>query len=360
MKKKGSILFVSIILLLVVVIGVIAIFVYKSPLGPALQLEAIDSNPRPVFTSTSINNLGVNTSVAPTTDLMVEIPTLLPTNVPTALPIPSTNTCGLAGRMSMLVIGQATVENGNHVGAGAIRLMVIDFDHSTVSVLSLPSDLWVDAKALKDPNIPFTTLDLIYYDIYTKNSTQAEDVSHIKSTEILAQSIFDNFGFLPDHYLTILQKPFIRMVDLLGGIDLNLATEIVPSVPSFGIYPAGLQHLDGQQTLNFTRLHPKSFQGDDTWGEFERQNLVLKALLKTALQPENWTKAPSLIEQARKTALTDLSVEQIYALKCMMEQAGNQVKMLQVEERMITTDVQGHWQPDSRAIKAQISQMYGP
>ena len=77
----------SIILLLVVVVGVIAIFVYKSPLGPALQLEAINSNPQPVFTSTSINNLVVNTSITPTTALLVEIPTLLPTNVPIALPI---------------------------------------------------------------------------------------------------------------------------------------------------------------------------------------------------------------------------------------------------------------------------------
>ena len=260
----------------------------------------------------------------------------------------------------MLVIGQASVENENNLGVGAIWLATIDFDHSTVSILSLPSKLWIDAKALSDPMIPSTTLDLVYFYTLIKNSSLTEDVSHIRSTEILAQSIFDNFGFVPDHYLTVLQKPFIQLVDNLGGIDLNLAAEFVPSSPDYGLYPAGLQHLDGQRTLDFTRHYPKGFDGDDTWDKFRRQNLVMKALVRTALKPENWVKAPSLIQQARKTVLTDLSIEQINAIKCMVEQEGDTTKLLQVEKRMVTIDPQGHWLPDIEAIKGLISLMDTP
>ena len=90
------------------------------------------------------------------------------------------------------------------------------------------------------------------------------------------------------------------------------------------------------------------------WGRFDRQNIVLQGLLAAIRKPENWGKVPDLVKEARKTILTDLSVDQAMDLKCIIEEVGSDADLLEVEQNMVTVDAQGHWNPDFEAIRALI------
>jgi LCP family protein required for cell wall assembly len=258
--------------------------------------------------------------------------------------------------MSILVIGQGKVEDQNVYRTGSIRLVVVDFDQPKVSILAMPAELYVDAKVLKDTTIPFDKLDFIYHETFLNAGNVPEDVAHVKGTQATAQAIVDNFGFVPDHYVTVLQEPFVELVDTLGGIKVVLPTALPSKDPDYD-FPKGEQTLSGTQTLNLTRYDPDG-QPNDVWGRFEHQDIVLQGLLAAIKEPANWTKAPDLLKLARKMILTDLSVDQLNDLKCMVEQAGSQATQLEVSEDMVTVDSEGHWNPNFQAVKDRIQQMY--
>ncbi len=326
MKKFGSIAFISLVVLLLTG-AMFVLSLMKHPMGVSLALDD------PPDQSPAEN-----------------------ARQPATPAFQSEKTCGNTGTMSIIVVGQGLVENSRFYRSGALRLVVVNFNRPGVSILSMPSELWVDAKALKDPATPFEMLDLIYHKAFLNSGKAPEDVAHVKGTQALAQAVVDNFAFVPDHYVTILQQPFIELVDILGGIDVDLPEAIDTGRDDFD-FPAGPQHLDGTRALNLARVDAPA--GYNAWARFERQDILLQGLLEAAMRPENWANAPELVKQARKAVLTDLSVDQAMDLKCMLAEVGSQRVMLQVEEDMVTIDDQGHWNPDFQAIQALIQGMYG-
>ncbi len=326
MKKIGSILFMSIVVLLLAG-AMFVLSLMKRPLGPSLALDVPPTKP----------------SVAKAVQ-------------PAAGQPQSQKTCGNKGQMSILVIGQGKVEDQNVYRTGSIRLVVVDFDQPKVSILAMPAELYVDAKVLKDPAIPNDKLDFIYHETFMKAGNVPEDVAHVKGTQATAQAIIDNFGFVPDHYVTVLQEPFVELVDTLGGIDVDLPTALPSKDPDYD-FLAGEQTLSGMRTLNLTRYDPDD-QPNDVWGRFEHQDIVLRGLLDAIKKPDNWTKAPELLKLARKMILTDMSVDQLNDLKCMVEQVGSEAVHLDVSEDMIDPDDKGNWVPKYEEIKGLIQQMY--
>lgn len=310
----------------------------QKPLGPALALEGQD---------------GEMIQAQPASIRLPVIPGL-----PQAQ---SGKTCGGSGQLALFSLGQASPIEAGLFGADALRLIVVDYDSPGVSILAVPVWLWVDASVLKDPQAPFTSLNLVYQKAYeAAGPGNPPEVRTQKATQALAQAVLDNFGFVPDRYLAVLEEPFVEMVDMLGGIELDLPAAVDGTSEGYGIYPAGPQHLNGLQTLNFTRmLLPGGITTPDIWGRFARQNLVLHAMLEESLKPENWTKLPDLAKESRKAVVTDLSVNQVTSLACMLEVVGDQATLLEVAPEMVSYDDLGHMIPDMEAIQALVAQLTG-
>jgi anionic cell wall polymer biosynthesis LytR-Cps2A-Psr (LCP) family protein len=178
------------------------------------------------------------------------------------------------------------------------------------------------------------------------------------ATQAVAQTIVDNFGFVPDHYITVDERAFIESVDTLGGIEINLPEAVDGASEEYGIYPAGQQILDGMRTLNFARLfHPDGVEDLDTWGNMARQKMVVQAILAEALKPQNFTKIPALADGLMRGVVTDLSLKQTLDLVCMVEKVGQNTQTLGVSEEMVTLDDSGRMIPDLEAIKQLIGPM---
>lgn len=299
---------------------------------------------------------------------LVETDTTEPTEIPVSQAEESDTTsssqndriCNASGIMRILEIGIASPFDIGHYGADAIRLVVVDFDQGIVNTLAIPADLWVDTPAeLIEDLGDLAPLNMIYYTAYENASGNADQVKTQKATEVLAQTLLDVFGFAPDHYITINGDAFIQMVDDLGGIEITLATAIDATGEHFGTFPAGQQIINGEKTLDFVRILSPNGIGPDTFGRLERQNMVIRALLDAILSPSNWDAAPELFKDARKLAVTDLSVNQVSQLVCMIDQAGNEAEILIVDDSMVTTDDQNRMIPDIEAIRDLIGELEG-
>jgi LCP family protein required for cell wall assembly len=268
--------------------------------------------------------------------------------------------CGNSGQMPLILLGVNKPEILSHLGADALRLMVVDFDNMAARSLALPADLWVETpEDLVEDLGPMATLNRIYYTA-RENASGNPKVTARKATQVVTQVIVDTFGFVPDKYVHLEGEPFIDLVNELGGIDIFLQNGVDGTSENYGVFPAGDNHLDGQRALDFVRLlHPKGGPSPDYFGRFQRQNLAIWAIFDALTQPSNWDNLPDLLKDARQMVTTDLSVDQARDLSCMIDEVGPDAELLVVEEEMVSYDAEGHMLPDVEAIKKLVELLYG-
>ncbi|MGH2627970.1 MAG: LCP family protein [Anaerolineales bacterium] len=102
-----------------------------------------------------------------------------------------------------------------------------------VGMLSIPRDLWVEIPGYGTNRI-------------NAAHAQAEAAQPGSGPEAAVETVRTNFGVDVDGYVQLEFGGFIRFVDALGGVDVELSS------PMAG-YAAGHHHLDGAQALAFAR-----------------------------------------------------------------------------------------------------------
>lgn len=272
---------------------------------------------------------------------------------PTSVPAPTekASACKQTGTMGLLVLGVDAPYTDEPKGADAIRLVKLDFESSEVTVVALPRDLWVSTAALTYLDISANRLGLTYY--YAKENPPADADEVVYGTTILAQTIYDNFGFVPDHYLTVKIGSFDDIVDAMGGINVTVAKEF-KSVNY--LFPAGLHQLNGEQALEYS----SNMLIDTEWDRFDRQELVLKAIYDKVTRPQILLSLPELISEFSKTVTTDLSVLELTDLSCLFDEVGMEdIQYVEVDQTMVTKQADSDiLQPNYAQIAAMLSDIF--
>jgi polyisoprenyl-teichoic acid--peptidoglycan teichoic acid transferase len=128
-------------------------------------------------------------------------------------------------------------------------------------------------------------------------------------------------GFLlgvPIHYYAALDlRGFVRMVDLVGGVDVEVQRTI--DDPGYGGWtnghpigfylPAGRHHLDGQSALAYVRSRKGA--GDNDFTRSRRQQQLLVALGKKLADPAMFPKLPDLVWAAGDTIRTNFPPDRL-------------------------------------------------
>lgn len=289
-----------------------------APLGPGLELPSPTAPPASTATS----------------GLVAEGPTqtVAPSLTPTAEPL-----CGGPPSMILLGVGADNREDNYLYGlADAIRVARVDFTVPSISVLSLPRDLWVEIPDISDHyGITHGKLNQSY--LYGNPGMGYYDGPGA-GPGLLARTLDANFGLRPDHYGAINMRTFVRLVDAVGGIDLYLdapvdGRPVDNKTEDMGYFRAGHHLMDGATALRFSRIRKvdSGFRRDD------RQTQVLCALKEKLLSPSSLTRIPELIAAFQDSVLTDLSPAQIAQLACLAPQVRPEnLRFASVPEAMLT------------------------
>jgi anionic cell wall polymer biosynthesis LytR-Cps2A-Psr (LCP) family protein len=136
-----------------------------------------------------------------------------------------------------------------------------------------------------------------------------------------------------DAVLIVDLEGVIRVVDAMGGIDINVPEAVYDSHypdPAKGSIElsikAGQQHFDGRTALAYAR----SRHQDSDYGRMERQQVLLLAM-RQQLGPATILSAPGLFGAAKGTAWTDLPRESLPALvELFARTADAKVKQLRI------------------------------
>lgn len=184
----------------------------------------------------------------------------------------------------------------------ADTMIVVAFNPATeqLSMVSLPRDTWVQ--------IPGHGYDKVNH---------AYAFGGEKLALHTAQSLI---GIPIDHYVTLSFQGFQRIVDEIGGIDVDAEkrlyyedpydTSMGPDGLVIDIQP-GLQRMSGDTALKYSRFRMDD-EGD--LGRIRRQQQVTRSLMKTASKPVILARIPQLIPALASAVETDLSIGEMLRL----------------------------------------------
>ena len=132
---------------------------------------------------------------------------------------------------------------------------------------------------------------------------------------LLKQTLAENFGVAVDRTATVQFSLLSDLVDQLGGIDAEISSKELPELNRLlpagesKVPQAGVQRLNGQQALGYTRIR----KIDSDFQRTERQQKVISAMLRRASEMGYW----DLLGLAVKTLSsieTDLTLGDITSL----------------------------------------------
>ena len=206
------------IILVGLILAGLGFYLLNRPLAPGLKLTPA----KPVTVSTEATT--IESAAVEVGQAITEILSTVPVNIPTATDAPLTQAtpppslesvrsiCG-SGAMTMMMLGEGSPHASERRGTDAIRLMRIDFDHREVTILTIPEDLWVKTSIFT--GFDHNTLTRAYYEVRYGMCGSDRDAI-VMASEVVAQALLDNFGFVPNHYMTINEPVFVSLVNKIG------------------------------------------------------------------------------------------------------------------------------------------------
>ncbi|NMC35531.1 LCP family protein [Candidatus Beckwithbacteria bacterium] len=206
---------------------------------------------------------------------------------------------------NILILGKG---NASHEAADltdTIIFLSLDLVNNEVLMLSIPRDIWITSLAAK--------INTAYY--------YGEQKEKGGGFPLVEDAVYEIVG-QPIHYVAMVDfDGFVKLIDLLGGVDVTVdqsfTDEFYPipgkeddecnGDPEFRCryevlhFEKGLQHMDGQTALKFSRSrHAEGDEGTD-FARSARQQKVLKAI-KEKLSSSQVYLNPSKLLELKKLA----------------------------------------------------------
>lgn len=181
----------------------------------------------------------------------------------------------------------------------------------------------------------------------------------------LTQSTVEDLLDTPvDHYICINTRSFPRIIDAIGGVDIDVEKRMyykdewddaVPGGLIIDLYP-GMQHMDGVTAMSYVRYRDE--EGDI--GRIARQQKFMKAVMDKITSPSIIVKLPSAISEVISSVDTDLSVRQLLEFAGALKEAqANGLHTEMVEGRPLYIDEISYWIPDIKRTRTSLAKMLG-
>lgn len=195
-------------------------------------------------------------------------------------------------QVNILILGsdQRPYEGGFRTDV--ILLVTINLDLQTINMTSFPRDLYVMLPGFYNDRI---------------------NTAQFRGGFTLMQDTFEyNFGVRPDYYSMINFYGFQKLIDSLGGIDVEVAHTLTDQRTGLGYYTVnpGTVLMDGDTALWYVRSRYSTNDFDRT----VRQQEVVTALIKRLVSFDLVTKFPRLYKQFQDTIETNLTLNEITPL----------------------------------------------
>jgi len=127
----------------------------------------------------------------------------------------------------------------------------------------------------------------------------------------LKREIKTIIGFVPDYYIVINLQAFVKIIDAVGGVEIDVPFYMKYHDPYQNLnieINKGRQVLSGRQALQFARfrLADEGYRGVTDYERMGNQQAVIQSFFERLLRPANLAKLPDFIQIFSDNVFTDL------------------------------------------------------
>ena len=177
----------------------------------------------------------------------------------------------------------------------------VDAPNKKVTLISLLRDTWIDTSQWSEE--VWSLVDPKYLP-YIGAEIKLNSANKYGGPALLVACVTQLTGLPITHYAEINMDGFISLVDAVGGIEVNIPTDLYD--PQLGVtFTAGWQTLDGDRALDLCRIRYAYEQGNTAYGHggdvyrAANQRMVISALLKKILASDMSTLIASVTELSK-------------------------------------------------------------
>ncbi|MGI6161907.1 MAG: LCP family protein [Christensenellales bacterium] len=278
--KKRRVVIVALTGFIVIALAIVGVFASRI-LNPKAVFN--DATPTPATPTPA----PTNTAVAE------ETPTPTPTIDPAILDF-------LKDRVNILVLGidssTERVAGGNAVfRSDTIILVSCDFEKNQVHMFSIPRDTYCKIYNRKERNKINAAFAL-------GGGAEKEGFTYAMNTV----STFT--GGIPIQYYVGFNMNVVKdVVNAMGGVDYDVDVDVYMNGRTL---KKGMQHLDGQGVLDYSRMR----KGSSDIARVDRQQRILFAIFDQMKTTKQLGNIPNIYNAVEENIYTNLSAEQILAL----------------------------------------------
>ena len=197
--------------------------------------------------------------------------------------------------LNIMLIGQDRRENQKRQRSDAMILCTLNLEKKTLVLTSFLRDTYVVIPDWNGKQYGKNRLNVNYA---------------IGGMEMLDQCLKDNFGVVVDYNVEVDFFSFAKVVDLMGGVDIELTQAEAGHLNYVhGIgnrLKPGMNHLDGDLALGYSRIRKL----DSDFGRTNRQRKVLLSLLEK-VKTMSLVDANEMISEVFPMVTTDMTNAQI-------------------------------------------------
>lgn len=243
------------------------------------------------------------------------LPVALPgTNISVDIALPGVARAGdkpwtPEARLNILVLGldrRPEDPPGKPARSDTIFIASIDKLNGGLQMLAIPRDLWAEIPYGDKPGIwaPGKINAAHSYGEFYKYPGGGAAAA--------VAAVEHNYHIDIHHYVTIDWVGFVRLIDAIGGIDIDVpadisdyGTDVLDSFPDQTV-KAGPQHMTGEQALGYSRVRV-----DGDIKRIERQQAVIRAVANRAVSFGYIARLPELWDAYHDAIKTDVSTGQV-------------------------------------------------
>ena len=235
-----------------------------------------------------------------------------------------------ASRVTILVMGldYRDWEAGETPRTDTMMLLTIDPLTKKAGLLSIPRDMWVTI-----PGFDHAKINTAYYlgEVYNLPGG---------GPALAVQTVEEFLGVQIDYYAQVDFAAFVKFIDEIGGLDLNVIEERITVDPlgpgNTVILYQGMQNIDGATALAYARA--RYTDGGDFDRADRQQRVVLAALEQITtfnMLPTLVAKAPKLYNEVSSGIRTNMNLTEAIQLA----RLAISIDRKAIKHRIITPDV---------------------
>ncbi len=287
-------------------------------------------------------------------------PSFLSTMPPDTSPAPTLDPSG--DRITGLIIGVDAGVGRNTYLTDTMIVTSLDRATLTVSMISIPRDM-VDVPMADGRQYHGKINSLVSYARHNPAQFPGSDGTGF---DVLMDALGTLLGTRIDYYAKVDLGGFVRVVDVLGGVDVNVARSFCdPSYDEYGFtsgfsITAGRHHLNGQQALAYARVRKASGESDFT--RAARQQEIISGI-RDAIVGGGFLNDPiGLLQAIGRTVATDIPRDLLPDLAELASLVGREQTYRAVVKHPLVQsgfDARGSIQiPDVAAIRELAAQLF--